>query len=344
MAVKQITIQTIATAGIYPHIIYIDTDETVAQITTAGWLNNLAGFWGYQFDERYIALVTTKTAPNARPTQVAWYDVSYTSADGWSLTASSSSGTVNTGTANQLAYYATSTNAVSGLSLGNGATLVTSAAGVPAALANPAATGKFLRSVSGQPPAWSTATIADTFAVNTVPNVTALNTISGTTLTDGQFLIGATGAGAIAATISAGTGMGVTVGANSVTVTANANTRSYDQAFNAGYTTAMAGEDLVVQTYGELVVGRAGTITGEVGYIGTAGTGQAVIVDVEINGTTIYTVAPQFGDGSNSLTAGTLDGTQSFVAGDRITFKVTQVGSGTAGNSMRFTILANTTA
>ena len=42
----------------------------------------------------------------------------------------------------------------------------------------------------------------------------------------------------------------------------------------------------------------------------------------------------------NTLTAGTLktDGTQAFVAVDRITFKVTQIGSSEPGEGVRFTM------
>lgn len=116
---------------------------------------------------------------------------------------------------------------------------------------------------------------------------------------------------------------------------------AYDWPFNAGYTAIMTGLDLVdEQTYGEAVVARAFTAAGESGYIGTAGTGAAVIVDVLKNGTSIYTTKPEFADGANTLTAGTLksDGTEIFAAGDRLTFKVTQVGSTVPGQALRFTL------
>lgn len=114
----------------------------------------------------------------------------------------------------------------------------------------------------------------------------------------------------------------------------------YDVAFNAGFTSTLATENVAVQTYSELVMSRTGSFTGEAGYIDVAPTGQACIVDVEKNGTTIYTTPPQFAATSNTLTAGTLkaDGTEDFVAGDRITFKVTQIGSTEAGEGLRFTV------
>lgn len=115
----------------------------------------------------------------------------------------------------------------------------------------------------------------------------------------------------------------------------------YDHSFIAGFSSLMTGIDLTVRTYDERVVGRAFTATGDVGYIGTAAVGAAAIFDVEKNGTSIYTTKPQFAAAANTLTAGTLksDGTEIFAAGDRMTFKCTQIGSSTAGAGARFALL-----
>ena len=115
--------------------------------------------------------------------------------------------------------------------------------------------------------------------------------------------------------------------------------RAYDMPFNGGWDSDYVLENLKVQPYGEMVVSRSGSFTGEVGYIDTPPTGQALIVDILKNGVTIYTTKPQFAASSNTLTVGTLktDGTEDFVAGDRITFKITQLGSGTVGQGIRFT-------
>ncbi len=113
----------------------------------------------------------------------------------------------------------------------------------------------------------------------------------------------------------------------------------YDIAFMAGFNTSGVASNVVVQPYGQLVMTRTGTFTGESGYVDTAATGAALIVDVLKNGTTIYTTKPQFAISANTLTAGTLksDGTQNYVAGDRITFSVTQIGSTLPGQGLRFT-------
>jgi len=109
----------------------------------------------------------------------------------------------------------------------------------------------------------------------------------------------------------------------------------FDIPFNAGFDGDMAGEDLAVRAYGTLILTRNVTIEGEVGNLETAATGAAAIVDVEKNGATIYASKPQFAISSSALSAGTLSVTTAD-AGDRLKFKVTQVGSTIKGQSLRF--------
>ena len=115
----------------------------------------------------------------------------------------------------------------------------------------------------------------------------------------------------------------------------------YDLGFVGGYDESLVAEDLEVGSYGHLVMARSGTIEGEAGFIDVAATTQPVICDIEKNGVSIYTGVnkPFFSQGVQTLSNGTLDsGVTSFVSGDRITFKVTQIGSGTAGRGLRFTL------
>lgn len=86
-----------------------------------------------------------------------------------------SSGTVNAGTINQLAYYAATGNAVSGLATVNSASLATSSTGVPTWLGP---------------------------------------------LTNGQVVIGSTGATPVAASLTAGSNITITPGAGSITIAA----------------------------------------------------------------------------------------------------------------------------
>jgi len=88
---------------------------------------------------------------------------------------STASGQVNSGTANQLAYYATTGTAVSGLTSANSATLVTDATGVPAWTA-PMTNGQLLIGSTGGTPVLGT--ITGTGGI-TVTNAAGSITISG---------------------------------------------------------------------------------------------------------------------------------------------------------------------
>lgn len=112
----------------------------------------------------------------------------------------------------------------------------------------------------------------------------------------------------------------------------------YDIAFIAGYDKDMVKEDVSVRTYGEMVMARTGEFIGEVGYADTVPTGSVLICDVMKNGTTIYASSkPHFAVSAPTITAGVIT-TTTFVSGDRITFKVTQIGSGNAGQGVRITL------
>jgi len=111
----------------------------------------------------------------------------------------------------------------------------------------------------------------------------------------------------------------------------------YDTAFTAGYDKDMIKENVAVATYGELVMSRTGTFVGESGYIDTVGTGANVVVDILKNGTTIYSTKPSFSVSTATLTPGVISVT-AFVSGDRITFKVTQIGSSAKGRGVRFNL------
>ena len=113
----------------------------------------------------------------------------------------------------------------------------------------------------------------------------------------------------------------------------------YDIAFAGGYDVAMAPINVIVGTYGELVMSRSGDFVGEAGYIDTAPTGSTLILDILKNGSSIYSTKPIFAIGQNSLTPGILNaGAAAFVSGDRLTFKTTQIGSSVAGQGIRFTL------
>lgn len=70
-------------AGVFPAILYLDTNDTVAQVTAAGYLNGLVKE-NMPISTKVIACVTTKTTPNATTSTVGWYGIQDT-AGVWSL-------------------------------------------------------------------------------------------------------------------------------------------------------------------------------------------------------------------------------------------------------------------
>lgn len=152
-------------------------------------------------------------------------------------TTAGASGIVNSGTANQITYYASSGTTVSGLTGANGSVLVTNNTGVPSMLANPGADRRMFTSANAAIPAWSTSSYADTYAVSTILYASSANTVTGlaTTnraslstnstgvptwlaLTDGQVVVGSSAGSPAAASLTAGTGISVTPGSNSITI------------------------------------------------------------------------------------------------------------------------------
>lgn len=81
------------------------------------------------------------------------------------------------------------------------------------------------------------------------------------------------------------------------------------------------------------IVGSTWTIVSATATVGTAPTTQAIIVDVNKNGTTIFSTQanrPQIAVGANSGTSGAPN-TTSITSGDYLTVDIDQVGSGTPG-------------
>lgn len=88
MAILNIVTSVTGLVGVTPRIVYIDTNDTLATVTTAGYLNK-AQQDGASLKESDMALVTIKSSPSATSVQVAWLEISYSSGD-WSLVAASS--------------------------------------------------------------------------------------------------------------------------------------------------------------------------------------------------------------------------------------------------------------
>lgn len=143
-----------------------------------------------------------------------------------------------TTTVNQL-LYSSALNTVTGLATATNGLLVTSAAGVPSILAGPGTTGQILQANAAASPSFSTASYPSTTTINQLLYSSAANTVTGlataisahlvststgvpvwtASMTNGQIVIGSTGATPVPATLIAGTGIGITNGAGSITIT-----------------------------------------------------------------------------------------------------------------------------
>lgn len=112
MPILNFKIEQVGQSGVLPAIIYILTNDTLAEVTATGYLNGIAR-QNAPLNEADMALVTTKTSPNAVATQVAWLEVSK-SGENWSLVPSGSPGSVVLPTiANHIATYTNTTGTLS---------------------------------------------------------------------------------------------------------------------------------------------------------------------------------------------------------------------------------------
>lgn len=89
MAILNAQVGQTGLSGILPQIIYIDTNDTLAEVTTAGYLNTLVA-QNFPLSESMMALVSMRATPSATSVTVGFFDVAK-SGDNWSLTANTSS-------------------------------------------------------------------------------------------------------------------------------------------------------------------------------------------------------------------------------------------------------------
>ena len=108
----------------------------------------------------------------------------------------------------------------------------------------------------------------------------------------------------------------------------------YDIGFIAGFNGTYVAEEVVVKTYGQMIMCRTGTFVGVKGWLDSPPLGNTII-DIEKNGTSIFSTKPQFSQ-TNYLSTNYVFSTTSFSTGNRITFKVTTLGNvSMPGSGMR---------
>jgi hypothetical protein len=68
-------------SGVTPNIVFIDTNDTVAKVTTAGYLNGLHQDFNIDLKNGYIALVNTQATPASQKVS-SWFAISITGTPG----------------------------------------------------------------------------------------------------------------------------------------------------------------------------------------------------------------------------------------------------------------------
>lgn len=112
MAILNITIGSTGLVGVLPRVIYIETNNTVAEVLATGFLNS-AKQNGFAFGEADMALVTTKTSPSALSTECMWAEVSI-SGQNISLVPAAGAGSVVIPTvANYISHFTNTTGTLS---------------------------------------------------------------------------------------------------------------------------------------------------------------------------------------------------------------------------------------
>jgi hypothetical protein len=113
MPILNIVTSVTGEVGLSPKFVYIATNDTLATVLTAGYLNKAVQN-GAVFREDDMALVSTKTSPSATSTQVALLELSYSPSTGWSLVTTGGPGTVILPTiANHIATYTNTSGTLS---------------------------------------------------------------------------------------------------------------------------------------------------------------------------------------------------------------------------------------
>lgn len=89
MSILSVTTSQAGLVSVLPSVAYIQTNDPVATVTAAGYLNKSVAE-GSQFNLPCIAAVTTKETPTS-VAQVGWYEIQHVGSD-WSLDAGSNTG------------------------------------------------------------------------------------------------------------------------------------------------------------------------------------------------------------------------------------------------------------
>lgn len=193
MGILNAQVGEVGLSGVVPNLIYINTNNTQAEVTAVGYLNPLRS-QGFNITDYNMALVATRTTPSSRDVTACWYEV-VRSGDNYSLQ------TIN-GTLPAVGASGT-------FIISNGSAWIASTLVLPNTIA-----------INGMLYASSANTMAQLTPQNSAVLVSNLTGVPSWTasLTDGQIIIGDTSGTPTPATLTAGSGIGIDNAAGAITI------------------------------------------------------------------------------------------------------------------------------
>lgn len=84
MPIKNIDINNIGKSGVNPGLVYIETNDTLAEVQAAGYLNKAVQKDNFALSDRQVAVVEVKVSDNSKLSSVYWMRVKK-NADNYSL-------------------------------------------------------------------------------------------------------------------------------------------------------------------------------------------------------------------------------------------------------------------
>ena len=287
MPILNVKVEQIGQSGVFPAIIYILTNDTLAEVTVTGYLNGIVS-GNTPLSDADIALVTTKTSDNAPSTQVGWFAV-YKSGQNWSLVATTAPGDVVLPTiANHIATYTNTLGTLSedpatAISGGNIQAGLSGTAGYLASFPSTAATGSLeLKAASNAGNTVTTITNASQAAARTYTIPDGGQSASNFLLTDNA-TTQTIATGSLTLTLG-----NITVSAGNITATAGLVSAGTTVTAGTGITSTTGN---IVATAGNVTAGSSGHAGVVTSFPGTAANGSLILAGVNAGGAFTTTIS-----------------------------------------------------
>ncbi len=281
MPILNIQTSQVGQVGVMPNIAYIATNDTLAQVTTTGYLNHAVQN-GASFYDSTMCLVSTKTSPSSSLTQVGWLEVAHVGTN-WSLVPTGAPGQVVLPTIQN--HIATYTNTVGTLS--EDASTAINTGNIQAGLSGNA--GYF----ASFPSALAKGSLRLTAVANTNDTLTTLSNVamgqaSVVSIPDpvnavGRLLIGATATPFVSGNFPMNSGTGGLMVDSGIAVSALASTANVVLLAPAGNQTITVGSLIISAGALQSGVSTGGFVGSVIAYPTTATTGNIQLL-AAVNG------------------------------------------------------------